>query len=421
MKKSLYLVTAFCMAAFSSCSSDEGLSPESGQEQTAKIQLTLTGSSATRANSTTDPATGVASAEATVGNIVVGIFDGDGNKLVVQKVSSPSTSSANPITVPMVKGTMNGCTGVVVANVPAASLSALESATIKTKTSFLAQTISLQNATTLDGTDEGDDGDGDVQVSTILPMSGEVKDASGTAGVDGNADKDNNATTFSLTSGGTTSGLKASLVRMVSRITLRSLSADFTGTAYPSATFKLQRVFLRDAIDKNNVTTSATPADAMPSDATYIKGGGTWSSTAWTDDVNDYLFDDLTGSEVPVTTATQPGGKYYWFYALANSSSTNPTAFVIQGLFNSGEEGASDVPVFYPVIIGKIQTGTTFDTGTGSTTGSIIRNSLYNLTVNIKGKGATSPTDNINPVNLSISVEVAGWNTTIVGQTVDFD
>ncbi len=415
MKKSLYLVTALCVAAFSSCSSDEGLSPESGQEQTAKIELTLTGSSVTRASSTTDPATGVVAAEATVDNIVVGIFDGDGNKLVVQAVSGGDLhvgSGTNAITVPLVKGTMSGCTGVVVANVPTASLTLLESTT--TKTTFLAQTISLE-AATASGTN---------QISTNLPMSGEVKDASGTAGADGNADGDNNAATFSLTSGGTTSGLKASLVRMVSRITLRSLSADFTGTAYPSATFKLQRVFLRDAIDKTNVTTSTTPADAMPSGAAYIRGGGTWSGTAWTDDVNNYLFDDLTGSELTIGTsspipATVP---YYWFYAFANSGSTSPTAFVIQGLFDSdGGDASNAVPVFYPVIIGKIQTGTTFDTGSGSATGSIIRNSLYNLTVNIKGKGTTSPTDNINPVNLSIAVDVSPWNTTIVGQTVDFN
>jgi len=413
MKKSLYLVTALCVTIFSSCSSDEDSSPESGQEQTAKIELTLTGSSVTRANSTIDPATGVATAEATVANIVVGIFDGDGNKLLVQTVSSPSTSSANTITVPLVKGTMSGCTGVVVANVPTASVTLLESTT--TKTTFLAQTISLEAATAPSAAT--------IQSSSSLPMSGEVKDASGTAEADGNADGDDNAATFSLTSGGTTSGLKASLIRMASRITLRSLSANFAGTAYPSATFKLQRVFLRDAIDKTNVTTSTTPADAMPSGAAYIRGGGTWSGTAWTDDVNDYLFDDLTGSELTIGTsspipATVP---YYWFYAFANSSSTNPTAFVIQGLFNSGESGASDISVFYPVIIGKIQTGTTFDTGSGSATGSIIRNNLYNLTVNIKGKGATSPTDNINPVNLSIAVSVAAWNTTIVGQSVDFN
>lgn len=407
MKKSLYLVIALCMAFFSSCNSDEDSSPEPGQEQTAKIQLTLTGSSATRANSTTDPATGIATDEATVGNIVVGIFDGDGNKLVVQEVSSPSTSEANTITVPMVKGTMSGCTGVVVANVPTASITTLESAI--TKNSFLAQTISLSDATAPSAAT--------TQSSSSLPMSGDVVDTN-----------NSNAATFSLTSGGTTTGLKASLVRMVSRITLRSLSANFTGTAYPDATFKLQRVFLRDAIDKNNVTTSATPADAMPSGASYIKGGGTWSGTTWTDDVNNYLFNAQIENSEPTIGTSSPiptTVPYYWFYAFANSGSTKPTAFVIQGLFDQDGSGTSysDISVFYPVIVNKMQLGTTIDgtaySGT-TTSGSITRNHLYNLTVNIKGKGATSPTDNINPVNLSISVEVVGWPTAIE-QTVDFN
>jgi len=406
MKKSIYLVIALCMTVFSSCSSDDDSFSGSGQGQTAKIELTLTGSNATRASSSTDPATGVATAEATVSNIVVGIFDGDGNKLVVQEVSGESLSvesGTNAITVPLVKGTMSGCTGVVVGNVPATSVAALQSVT--TKSSFLGRTISLEDATA----------SGDNQVATSLPMSGEVKDT-----------ENGNVTTFSLTAGGSKTGLQVSLVRMVSRITLVSISANFENTAYPGASFKLQRVFLRDAIDHNNVNTSVTPAEAMPSDAAYIMGDGTWSGTVWSDDANKYLFDAQTEGSEPAIGTTSPIPAtlpYYWFYAFANSSSTHPTAFVIQGLFDQDGSGASysGVPVFYPVIIGKIQTGTTFDTGTGSTTGSIIRNTLYNLTVNIKGKGTSSPTDDIKPVNLSVAVNVSDWNTTIVGQSVDFN
>ncbi|MCI1683038.1 MAG: Mfa1 fimbrilin C-terminal domain-containing protein [Bacteroides sp.] len=410
MKKSIYLVIALCMTVFSSCSSDDDSSSGSLQGQTAKIELTLTGSNANTRASGADPVTGVATAEATVGNIVVGIFK-DENVLVIQEVSSPSTNSANTITVPSVKGTISDCTGVVVANVPAASLSALKSAT--TKSLFLGETISLQNATTLDGSDEDDDGDGDVQVSTILPMSGEVKDG--------------DATTFSLTGAGTTS-LAVSLVRMVSRITLTSLTADFTGTADPGATFKLQRVFLRDAIATTKVTTSTTPADAMPSGASYISGGA-WDETtkAWkTDDgdVNLFLYDKLGTAEAIGTTS--PIGQtpvivpYYWFYAFANSGSTNPTAFVIQGLFDQDGSGTSysDEPVFYPVIINKAQDGTTGVTA--GSTGSITRNNLYNLSVAIKGKGVSSPTENIGPSNLSITVTVAPWPTAIE-QTVEFN
>lgn len=415
MKKSIYLVIALCMIVLSSCSSDDDSSSGSGQGQTARIQLTLTGSSSTRASGTDDPASGtIATNEGAVGNIVVGIFDGSGNKLVVQTVSGTGLhvgSDVNAITVPLVKGTMNGCRGVVVGNVPTASVTALQSAA--TRSSFLEQTISLEAATA----------SGDNQVSTSLPMSGEVVDASGDGGADGNADSDNNPATFSLTAGGTMV-LKAVLVRMASRITLRSLSTNFAGTVYSGATFKLQRVFLRDAIDKNKVTTLATPADAMPSDATYIRGGGTWSDVdkAWISEANNYLFDAQTKGDEPTIGGTSPIPAtlpYYWFYALANSSSVHPTAFVIQGLFDpDGGDAANAVPVFYPVVINKYQDGTT-GVSEGST-GSIVRNTLYNLSVTIKGKGAASPTDEIDPVSLSIAVEVAGWNTTI-SQGVDFN
>lgn len=408
MKKSIYLIAALCLSAFSSCSSDGNPASEPGQEQTARIELNLLGSGTTRAAGTALPSNEVA-----VGNIVVGIFDGDGNKLLVQEVTTPNIGSTNTVTIPLVKGTMTGCTGVVVGNVPAASVTALESTT--TKSSFLEQTISLADATA----------SGSDQVSTTLPMSGDVNDASGTGGADGNADGDNNPATFTLTSGVNTTGLAVSLVRMVSRVTLTAIAADFTGTAYPSATLKLQRVFLREAISANKVTTSDVATNAMPSGATYISGGGTWSGTAWTGDVNNYLFDDLTGSEADIpSTLDLPGNSnYYWFYALANDGSTNPTAFVIQCQFdadgNSGTTGDIST-VFYPVIVNKNQSGTSYSGGatTGTATGIIARNHLYNLSVTIKSKGAASPTDNINPVDLSITVNVEAWPAAIVQDVV---
>lgn len=402
MKKSIYLIAALCLSAFSSCSSDGNPASEPGQEQTARIELNLLGSGTTRAVGAALP-----SNEQNVNNIVVGIFDGDGNKLLVQEVTSFTIGSPATVTIPLVKGTMTRCTGVVVGNVPATSVTALESTT--TKSSFLEQTISLADATA----------SGDNQVSNTLPMSGDVNDVSGEDDTDGNADGDNNSATFTLTSGMNKTGLAVSLVRMVSRVALTAIATDFTETAYPDATLKLQRVFLREAISTNSVTTSAVPADAMPSGATYISGGGTWNETTWVDDVNNYLFDDLTGSEVDISSGL-PGSNYYWFYAFANDGNSNPTAFVIQCVFNSGEDGASDETVFYPVIVNKNQSGTSYSGGasTGTATGNIIRNHLYNLSVTIKSKGATSPTDNLNPVDLSITVNVEDWPAAIVQSVV---
>ncbi len=402
MKTSIYLLAALGVGLLASCSSDS-ITPqiEPGQSQTARIEVTLTSNNTgTRVNGSTLPVDGAAD-EQKVNNIVIGIFKGE-EVLTVQDITGPSVSAANTITCPLTGMSDVTCTGVVVANVPASSITALKNST--SRTDFLDKTISLEKATSTnsDGTAP--------QLSANLPMSGDIKETT--------------VSSFSLTPGGTKTGLSVQLTRMASRITLTSLSANFTSSAYPNAKFKLQRVLLRDAISATNVTTLATASDAMPSSPSYLTGGGTWSGTAW-DDTNPYLFDDL-GTALEITsTTTLPGGNYYWFYAFANDGSSSPTAFVIQGIFDvDGDfDTAGDAStVFYPVIVNKNQPGTTYSGGatTGTTTGSISRNTLYNLAVTLKNKGVSSPTENINPANLEINVSVAGWPAAIV-QTVDFN
>lgn len=399
MKTNVFLFAALGTALLSSCNNDSvPVNSENGEVKTARIELTLMGSSATRTGSTTDPSTGVATDEQTVNNIVVGIFNGSGDVLTVQSNNSPSTSVANVITCPLNAGsTYDNCSAVVVANVPASSITDLKSST--SKVDFLGKTISLSESTV--------SASGDVQVATKLPMSGDVKDGS-------------NAT-FTLTPGGTKTGLAVVLVRMASRITLTGISADFSSSPYPNAKFKLERVLLRDAISTTKVTTSATASDAMPTDATYLTGG--WDGSSWVDTANPYLFNissyELTGS------SALPGGNYYWFYAFANSGSSQPTSFVIQGTFDEDGDFSTTGDAstkYYPVVVNQMQPGTTID-GTAyagtSTTGSISRNKLYNLKVALKNKGTSAPTENINPADLSITVTVAAWPAAIV-QVVEF-
>ncbi len=407
MKTSIYLLAVLGGSLLASCSSDS-ITPQPEPGQTARIEVTLTGSNTgTRANGSTLPVDGAAD-EQKVNNIVIGIFkNSDGSIVTIQDLSSPKVGTTdadkNVITCPLTGTSDVTCTGVVVANVPASSITALKSST--TKTDFLSKTISLEKATSTnsDGTAP--------QLSANLPMSGDIKETT--------------VSSFSLTPGGTKTGLSVQLTRMASRITLTSLGANFTSSAYPNAKFKLQRVLLRDAIASTNVTTSATASSAMPSSPSYLTGGGTWSGTAWDESANPYLFDDL-GTALEITSSTTlPGGNYYWFYAFANDGSSSPTSFVIQGIFDV--DGDFDTTgdastVFYPVIVNKNQPGTTYSGGatTGTTTGSISRNTLYNLAVTLKNKGVSSPTENINPANLEINVSVAGWPAAIV-QTVDFN
>lgn len=409
MKRKVFFIVTLCVTFFTSCSNDESVTPESGQQQTAKIELTLTGANAgTRASGGTAPSEntdedGNPIGEQKVNNIVVGVFDSYGNTLIIKSVTNPDVSKSASIEVPLVKGTMNGCTAVAVANVPASVVATLNN--VKIKSSFIGTIIGLSSSTA--------SSDGEVQVSTNLPMSGNVAD---------NA----NAQTFTLSPGNTTSGLSVSLVRMVSRITLTGISTNFTGTAYSGATFKLQRVFLRDAIDGTKVTPSTIISEEMS--GSYIKGGGTWDNTEkkWTSDINNYLFNVQTAGSEPAIGSSSPipgTVPYYWFYAFANDGSASPTAFVIQGLFDSDGDGETAAPetVFYPVIVNKTQSGTTYNgDNTGTSTGSISRNQLYNLSVTIRTKGAALPTDNIAPAALSINISVTPWPTAIE-QSVAFN
>lgn len=402
MKKNFYLMTAFCAIILSACSADTDPTPNTGDKKMAKIQLSLTGTT-TRATGATLPAD-VAADEQTVSNIVIGIFNSAGGVLTIQGITSPTVGSgtSQEISCPLTKDE-NGCTAVVVANVPTAKISALTATT--SKDDFLKVTLGLQETTTSDGT---------TQLSNKLPMSGNVIVTSG------------GASTFDLVAGETKTGLSVSLSRMVSRVTLTGIKTNFSSTGqYANATFKFKRIFLRNALSLSKVTPSATLGENIDGAGTFAMGGGTWNTgtKAWDNDDDNYLFNEV-GTVVGILPGTviPTDLKYYWFYAFSNNSATSPTALVIQGEFDAdGDGGNGPETVFYPVIINKNQAGTEIDGGvTTGQTGTITRNQLYNISVTIKGKGVSTPTDNIIPANLEITVSVAPWKLTVV-QSVEFN
>ncbi len=365
-------------------------SPPDGVEHPAVIRLEVKGLSMTRSQSSSLPD---ASAEESVRNAVIGIFSGapDNSALSIQELSTVKLGEGqtNTVLCPLEgSASYEGCTAIVVGNVPSGSVSDLCSAA--DRNTFQSKVLSLEACTS----------DGGAQIASRLPMSGEVRDASGKG-------------TFTLVPGGSISGLSVSLVRMVSRITLSSLKTDFSGTQYPYATFTPTRVFLYNALSASRVNTSLEPSVSMPSDATYITGGGSWNGSSWSGS-NSFLYEDIPA-----------GGTsgYYWFYAFANDGSVRPTAFVIQGLFDPDGAGSlAGSMVFYPVVINKIQPGTDFNAGYsgGTSTGSIIRNRQYNLNVKLSGKGVDSPEKSIIPGYLGVSLSVSGWNGEPVDQSVEF-
>ena len=366
MKKSFFYFAAlslWCMASLSSCMK-EAVMTDSTETTQATIKLTLTGSAGTRASGTSEPATDN-TGEGKISSLVVGFFDKDGNKIDIQKKTDySSTPSTETFTLSLPTTGISNCTAVAVANAPAATVTALSGCA--TKADFLACTVSMSSDIT----------------STSLPMSGDVKTSA-------------DASSFTLANG---TSLKVELVRMVARITLTNIKTNFSAP-YTSATVKLQRVFLRNAIS----TALVNPTFTMPDSPAFLTGGSSVT----------YLQEDLSASPKSVTTSnTIPASiPYYYFYAFANNSSTSPTAFVIQAIFNNG---SGDETVYYPVIIGKNGNGYT----SGGATGLVSRNTKYGLGVTIKSKGASSPDATIENGTIDLTVSVKSW--TEASQDVEF-
>ncbi len=361
MKKSFFYFAAlalWCTASLSSCVK-EAVMTDSAETTQATVKLTLTGSAGTRASGTSEPATDN-TGESKISSLVVGFFDKDNNKIDIQTKTYSSSPSTETFTLSLPTTGISDCTAVAVANAPAATVTALSGCT--TKADFLACTVSMSSDIT----------------STSLPMSGDVKTSA-------------DASSFTLANG---TVLKVELVRMVARITLTSIKTNFSAP-YTSATVKLQRVFLRNAIS----TALVNPTFTMPDSPAFLTGGSSVT----------YLQEDLSASPKSVTTSnTIPASiPYYYFYAFANNSSTSPTAFVIQALFDADGSGTtySEETVYYPVIIGKKANGYTG----GGATGLVSRNTKYSLGVTIKSKGASSPDATIEDGAISLTVSVKSW------------
>lgn len=379
MKKSFFYFAAlslWCMASLSSCMK-EAVMTDSTETTQATIKLTLTGSAGTRASGTSEPASDN-TGEGKITSLVVGFFDKDGNKIDIQKKTDySSTPSTETFTLSLPTTGISNCTAVAVANAPAATVTALSGCA--TKAVFLACTVGLSDA----------------QSSLGLPMSGDVKTIA-------------DASSFTLVNG---TFLKVELVRMVARIGLIGIKTNFSAP-YTGATVKLQRIFLRNAIENTKVTPSTIVSEEM-SGTSYLIGGGTWTPGtpgSWNDG-NSYLFNSLAGNEVPISSSSAlPDSKYHYFYAFANDASQSgakETAFVIQALFDADGAGTTynEETVFYPVIIGKSGNGYT----TSRTTGLVSRNMIYKIGVTIKSKGASSPYDNIEDGVITLTVSVKSW------------
>ncbi len=354
-----------------SCSSDKS---ELGTvtDKTASLKLTLEGSSEaktagvsaqTRASGSTLP-----TAEDNIKTLAVGVFNADGS---VNTIAEPSISGSTISTINCTEGT---CDVVVVANAPSGTF-----AGAATKEAFLARTVSL-GVTALGG----------VQSSDNLPMSGQ--------------------TTGVVLQPGVTTNASVTLSRLVARVSVSNIKTAFdAGGQYNNATFKTDKIFLYNASGVSKVATGDATT-TMPTSPAWLNGG-TVSAGTWTTGT-DYLLDELSTPSASVTTP-------HWFYTFANNSTTNPTKLVISGLFDTDGSGTtySEKRVYYPIVVNKAQTGTNIE-GTGGGTSTIARNRDYAITATIKGIGADSPDEDIEPVSMQLSVSVDEWELTFLQDVI---
>lgn len=370
------------MALFAlSCSTEE---EKFGSEKTAELSLTISGSPA----GTVSRSTGSVGADGTINRIAIGVFNSDGSVNVISEYAAGNlTDNGNgSYTTKLNCSPANGCTIVVVANAPAGTFAGVGS-----KSAFLSKTVDLQQTANESGTK---------QISTNLPMSGE------SGSVNFTANSPTNAT--------------VSLSRLVARVALNNVSTAFDPAGqYASATIKITKVFLYNALKTSKVHTGDASA-TFPSSPQYYHGG-TVSGNVWTNGT-DFVRDDLS-SPVEVNAST-PYATSHFFYAFPNpSANTTKTKLVIAGVFDQDGNGSAygEETVYYPIVINKNQSGTSItenDSPKTGRTGYIDRNTIYNLTAMIKGKGVSDPSQDIEPADLNLTVTVADWALTVTQDVV---
>ena len=362
MKKNFYLMTAFCAIILSACSSDTDPTTGGEESKTAKLELNILGTT-TRATGTLPGDTG---AENQINTVAVGVFNSDGSTNTIAEFDSDQLNAKTAV-INCTPST--GCTVVVVANAPSGHF-----AGITTLNNFNDKTVSLSQ------TDNAG-----VQINTNLPMSAQQ------TGIDLTVAGPNEVT--------------LQLSRLVSRISIADIKTDFDPSGqYKDATFTATGIFLY------NAKSTSTVNPATPVTTNLISGETTG---------NEYLINTLSQAITGTSYTTA-----YWFYTFANDA-TNSTKLVIKGDFDAdgATGGGTPVPVYYPVVVNKNQLGTTITDNNGTVsgqTGTITRNRAYKIGVTIKGKGVTSPADDIVPAALTINVSVAPWDL-VITQNVIFD
>ena len=396
MKKNHFWQTALFAGAllfgFTACSSDDNGAQQqnSSKEQTLTIALNLAQTSTMRTVSTSDPAS-TSPDESAINDVIIAIFDNNGNTVKIEKVTSTQTSdpvpglsgvnkwASGPKVTVAAQGLAAGYEIYVVANAPtAASTSLLACAS---KTAFETVTIDADQTLSADGTAAGNG------KSTNLVMLGK-----GT-----------------LTAGGSTSpatfASTVTVYRLVSKVYIENASANFTDL-YAGATYTIKEIYLDNVPDAQAFVLDENTT--APSVNLNVLGTNPATETS----AKPYL---TTGtiSEALSTTAAPLN---YFFYAMPNASTTY-TRLVVKGEFAIG---GNTTTIYYPIYLNwtwddtnsvwKAVSETALPyAATTRAAKKIYANDAYKITLNIKTIGVTDPRQDLDPQSVEVNVSVANW------------
>lgn len=216
---------------------------------------------------------------------------------------------------------------------------------------------------------------------------------------------------------------------MLSKVHLQALNVQFNENgAFKDASFTPTDIFMINVPNdvKFNVT-SNTDASAWTNTSTFLHG---WSNDAYSDanasasGMGAYKKYLTTGALTPTELKGTSGsfGKDVYFYTLPNGKTelANRTKLVIAGTFKNNTSDAG-TKVYYPVPINAKfdNSGNVTAAGDGTTVYAVYPNRVYNCTVNIKAKGASTPNESLDPQTASVTVTVEPYD--LADQTTNFE
>ena len=338
------------MGLFASCSSDDTLS-QGGQGGVLTVSVTPSNSQGTRAAVNLSGGDVSNPTENTINNVVVGVFNGDGSVLKIEKQTpSQATSASVSLTT---SNLQSGDKVLVAVNVPTEKFDG-----VTTMSAFKATTLSIGEAIYSKANDHK------VANNNNIPMYGESN--------------------ISLKDGSQDYTASVDVYHMLSKVTLKSLKVNLTG-----ATFQPTEIFLANVPSKvsfgdaSKATTYTYPADL----GTFVSGEQTGKATDY-----PYLSTEaLTMDASTAGTATEYKDNLPIFYTMPNNKTAGEaggaTFLVIKGTYKEGENSET---CYYPVYLNYNTTNN--NKPDGGNVKEVHPNYNYVLNVVINRKGTDSPT-----------------------------